>query len=408
MALNYVWLGLILIGFITACVQYAYMGNTEVFASMTQSIFDMSKTSVDVSIYLIGVMTFWLGIMKVGEKGGAIQWISKLISPILHPFFPEIPKNHPAMGSMIMNMSANMLGLDNAATPLGLKAMKELQDINPEKERASNAQIMFLVLNASGLTIIPVSILALRASMGAQDPSDVFLPILIATFCSTLAGLLITSVIQKIPLFRSTMLIPVAVLTLLLSTLYASISYLGIKTITYYSSSFGNLLILLFIIFFLVLSLKNKLNTYQDFIEGAKEGFQQSVGVIPYLVAMLVAIGLFRASGAMNLMLSAIQILFNGISPDILSALPTALMKPLSGSGARGMMVDAMNTYGADSFTGRLACVFQGSTETTFYVLSVYFGYIQIKNTRYALWCGLFSDLIGFITAILVSLYFFS
>ncbi len=408
MALNYIWLLLIFIGFLTACIQWISGSNSDIFSSVVQSIFDMSKTSVDISIYLVGVMTFWLGIMKVGEKGGAISIISKLISPILQPFFPEIPKNHPAMGSMIMNISANMLGLDNAATPLGLKAMKELQDINPEKERANNAQIMFLVLNASGLTIIPVSILALRGSMGAQNPSDVFLPILLATACSTLASVALTSLIQKINIWKKEMIAPVLVLSFLLAIVYALLVQFGIKQIAAHSSSVGNLIILLFILFFLLLSFKNKLNTYNDFVEGAKEGFSQAIGIIPYLVAMLVAVGIFRASGALDYLLIAFQKIFYFISPEITQALPTAFMKPLSGSGARGMMVDAMTTYGADSFTGRLACIFQGSTETTFYVLSVYFGFIQVKNTRYALWCGLFADLIGFLAAIAIALYFFN
>ncbi len=382
------------------------MGDTEVFGLMVQSTFDMSKTSVDISIYLIGVITLWQGIMKVGEQGGAVSVLTRAVSPFFTRLFPGIPKDHPAIGSMMMNFSANMLGLDNAATPLGLKAMQELQDSNTEKDQASDAMIMFIVLNTSGLTIVPISVMALRAANGAANPSDVFLPILLATYFATLAGLIFVCIRQRIKLFQPVLLGWIGGITALIGAMLWWFSQMPQDQLASVSSVFGNGIILTIIIAFFLMALRKKLNVYESFIEGAKEGFEVSVKIIPYLVAMLVGIGLFRTSGAMDYMLEAIAMTLQ-LDKGLVDALPTALMKPLSGSGARGMMVDAMEAHGADSFTGRLASVFQGSTETTFYTLAVYFGSVGIRKTRYALGAGLFADLFGILAAILIAHVFF-
>ncbi len=406
MALNYIWIFFICSSLLVGIVQYITGINTEVFTQMVQSTFDMSKTSVDISIYLIGVMTLWLGIMKVGEQGGAIQYLSKIISPILQPFFPNIPNGHPAMGAMIMNISANMLGLDNAATPMGLKAMDELQKLNTTKETASNEQIMFLVLNTSGLTIIPISIFAICASLGSMNPSGLFLPILITTGISTLAGLLVTSWVQKISFFQKRML-PfifslVAIGLIIFGLFFFNITSDVLKILPV----FGNFLILSIIVTFILISVLKKQNTYAIFIEGAKEGFKSSIQIIPYLVAMLVAIGLFRSSGFLDYLIAMLKNIFDffPIREGVFEALPTALLKPLSGSGARGMMIETMKTYGVDSFAGKLSAIFQGSTETTLYVLSVYFGYVKITKIRHALFCGLLADFVGISAAIIVAL----
>lgn len=410
MALNYIWIAFFLLSFIFALIRLIFLGDTDVFPALMSSTFEMAETSVKVSIYLIGVMTLWLGIMKIGERGGAVKGIAYLFNPLFSRLFPEIPKNHPAVGSMIMNISANMLGLDNAATPLGLKAMNELQEINPKKDTATNAQIMFLVLNTSGLTIIPVSILAFRASYGAANPADVFLPILLATFCSTLAGLIAVSVVQKINLFNKIVMLYIGGAVVFISSLIWLFSSMDQSRISSISGTAGNLILFFIIIAFIVLALRKRINVYESFIEGAKDGFGVAIKIIPFLVAMLVGIGVFRASGAMDFVIGGIShaIAFFGLNTDFVPALPTAFMKPLSGSGARGMMLEAMSSYGADSFVGRLSCVFQGSTETTFYTLAVYYGAVNISRTRHTLGCALIADAAGIIAAIFIAYLFFS
>jgi spore maturation protein SpmA len=409
MALNYIWIAFFLIAFIIALFRLIFLGDAEIFPQLVEVTFERAKASVDISIYLIGVMTLWLGIMRIGEKGGAIRILSRLFGPLFSKLFPELPDKHPAVGSMIMNISANMLGLDNAATPLGLKAMTDLQEVNPSKNKASNAQIMFLVLNTSGLTLIPISIMALRAANGAANPSDVFLPILLATFFSTLAGLIAVSVVQRINLFNKTILAYLGSATALIIGLIIYFSHLSPDVAEKVSKVSGNLIIFSIIIAFLLLAFRKKVNVYEAFIEGAKDGFGVAIKIIPYLVAMLVAIGVFRTSGALDYLTNGIGAFFAflGVNTDFVDALPTAFMKPLSGSGARGMMVDTMIAHGADSFVGRLSGVFQGSTETTFYVLAVYFGAVNIKHTRHTLGCALFADLIGVIAAIFIAYIFF-
>lgn len=420
MVLNYIWIGFFLVAFLVACLrvvgyylQYNHgwfseiafdIADRDVFSAIVDATFELAKTSVDISIYLIGVMTLWLGIMKIGERGGAVQLLSRFTAPFFTRIFPEVPKNHPAMGNMLMNFCANMLGLDNAATPFGLKAMDSLQEINKTPDKASNAQIMFLVLNTSGLTIIPISIMALRAAAGAANPADVFLPLLLATFFSTIAGLIVVSVFQRINLFNWIVLAYVGGLSLFIAGLFALLKQLGQDQITVFSNLIGNFLLFGFIIFFFLLGVRRKINLYESFIEGAKEGFSMAIKIIPYLVAMLVGIGVFRASGAFDFVLGGIAWFFAalGFDTQFVPALPTAMMKPLSGSGARGMMVEAMTNYGADSFVGRLTSVLQGSTETTFYTLAVYYGAVNIRKTRYTLTCGLIADLAGVIAAILI------
>ncbi|GAB4379968.1 MAG: nucleoside recognition domain-containing protein [Salibacteraceae bacterium] len=406
MAFAYIWAAFILVAVAMACWQLAVGGDHEVFGALVQSTFDMASTSVEIAIYLVGVIVLWQGIMAVGERGGAVGHLTRIVSPFFVKLFPDVPKNHPALGAILMNFSANMLGLDNAATPLGIKAMEELQEINKDKQTASNAMIMFIVLNTSGLTIVPVSVMALRAANGAANPSDVFMPILLTTYFATLAGLVAVAVKQRINLFQPVIVTTIGAFTAAIIALLIWFRSLPPDEVQSISSAMGNGIILLLISWFVGTALFKKVNVYEAFIEGAKSGFNTAVGIIPYLVAILVAIGMFRASGAMDVLLSSISSLL-GLSPEVANALPTALMKPLSGSGARGMMVEAMVTHGADSFTGRLASVFQGSTETTFYTIAVYFGAVQIKRIRYTLWAGLFADLCGIVAAIIIASVFF-
>lgn len=385
------------------------MGDMEIFPALTQATFDNAKLGFEISLWLTGVMSLWLGIMKIGEKGGMVAILAKITSPLFSRLFPEVPKNHPAMGAMLMNISANMLGLDNAATPLGLKAMHSLQELNPVKDTASNAQIMFLVLNTSGLTIIPISIMVYRSQLGAADPSDVFIPILLTTFFSTLSGLIAVSLVQRINLFHKNVLFSLGLLSLVIASIIWFFSSLSQSEIGPISSNIANFILFSIIIAFIVLAVRKKVNVYDSFVEGAKEGFSYAVMIIPYLIAILVAVGVFRASGAMMVLKDGLEavVAFAGLNTDFVPSIPTALMKPLSGSGARGMMVDAMEVHGADSFVGRLVSVMQGSTETTFYVLAVYFGSVNIRNSRYALTCGLIADAVGIIAAILISYMFF-
>ena len=409
MALNYVWVAFFLITFAVALVKLIFFGDTEIFQQIVNSIFDSAKTGAEISLGLIGMMSFALGIMKIGEKGGMINIFAKIVGPFFHKLFPEIPRNHPALGSILMNFSANALGLDNAATPLGLKAMKELQELNPNKETATNAQIMFIVLNASSLTLLPISIMAYRKEAGAPDPSDVFLPILIATFFSTIVALILVAIYQKINLFNKVVLGYLGVMALFIGGLLYYFSGLQQAEIEIFSKVFGNVILFSLFTSFIGLALFRKVNVYDSFIEGAKEGFEVSVKIIPYLVAMLVGIAVFRASGTMDYMVAGIAkgISLCGLDTSFVDALPVAFMKPLSGSGARGLMVDLMNAKGPMDFAARVACVIQGSTETTFYVLAVYFGAVGIKRTRHALPCALLAELAGIIAAIIISYIFF-
>nr|WP_288811839.1 spore maturation protein [uncultured Sphingobacterium sp.] len=409
MALNYVWVAFFLITFAVALVKLIFFGDTEIFQQIVNSIFDSAKNGAEISLGLIGMMSFALGIMKIGEKGGMINIFAKIVGPFFHKLFPEIPKNHPALGSILMNFSANALGLDNAATPLGLKAMKELQELNPNKETATNAQIMFIVLNASSLTLLPISIMAYRKEAGAPDPSDVFLPILIATFFSTLVALILVALYQKINLFNRVILGYLGAMGLFIGGLLYYFSGLQQAEIEIFSKVFGNVILFSLFTSFIGLALFRKVNVYDSFIEGAKEGFEVSVKIIPYLVAMLVGIAVFRASGTMDYLVAGISkgIALCGLDTSFVDALPVAFMKPLSGSGARGLMVDLMNAKGPMDFAARVACVIQGSTETTFYVLAVYFGAVGIKRTRHALPCALLAELAGVIAAIIISYIFF-
>lgn len=409
MILNYIWIGFILIAFVLALFQFIVGGNTQIFTEIMHAAFGAAKNGFEISLGLTGVLSLWLGIMKIGEKGGVIAVFSRIVAPFFTKILPDIPKDHPALGSIFMNVSANMLGLDNAATPMGLKAMKELQEINPQKDTASNPMIMFLVLNTAGLCLIPISIMVYRAQLGAVNPADVFLPIVIATFVAALTGLITVSIYQKINLFQRTILFTLLGLTGFIGLLIYLLSGLSKEQISDYSSLTANFLLISIIVSFVLMAVRKKVNVYDSFIEGAKEGFQVAIGIIPYLIAILVAIAMFRASGAMTYLIEGIAFLVAavGLNADFVDALPTAFMKPLSGSGARGMMVDAMKTHGADSFIGRLVSVIQGSTDTTFYILAVYFGSVNIKNTRYALAAGLIADLAGIVTAILLGYLFF-
>lgn len=409
MALNYIWLAFFFIAFVIAVIRLLFFGDTDVFPAIMNSTFETSKTAFEISLGLTGVLSLWLGVMKVGEKGGVVNALSRLLSPVFCKLFPEIPKGHPVTGNIFMNIAANMLGLDNAATPLGLKAMEGMQELNPKKDTASNAQIMFLVLNTSGLTIIPVSIMVYRAQQGAAMPTDVFVPILLATFFSTLAGIVITCLYQRINLFNHTLLLTLGGMALAVAGIIWGFSQLDSTMMNLVGTNVANVLLLLIIILFMCAGVRKHVNVYDAFIEGAKDGFQTAVRIIPYLVAMLVGIGVFRASGAMDWLVDGFTWLVKAIGFDAewVGALPTALMKPLSGSGARGMMVDAMTTYGADSFVGRLSCIFQGSTDTTFYILAVYFGSVGIRHTRHAVTCGLLADLAGIIAAIGICYLFF-
>lgn len=410
MVLNYIWIAFFLTAFIVAVVRLIFLGDTEVFPAIINSTFDSSKTAFEISLGLTGVLSLWMGIMRIGEQGGVIGVFSRLLSPLFTKLFPEIPKGHPVTGSIFMNLAANMLGLDNAATPLGLKAMEGLQELNPKKDTASNPMIMFLVLNTSGLTLIPISIMVYRAQLGAAQPTDVFVPILLATFFSTLAGIIAVSLYQRINLLNRTILLFLGGTSLVIAGIIYFFSMLSRQQIDIYSTTTANVFLFVIIIGFIVAGMRKKISVYDAFVEGAKEGFTTAVRIIPYLVAILVAIGVFRASGCMDYLIEGIANLVSlcGINSDFVGALPTALMKPLSGSGARGLMVDAMNTYGADSFVGRLSCIFQGSTDTTFYILAVYFGSVGVVRTRHAVPCGLLADLAGIIAAILICYLFFN
>ena len=410
MVLNYIWIAFFVIAFIVALVRLIFWGDFEVFPAMMDSTFSSSKTAFEISLGLTGVLSLWLGVMKIGEKGGVVNVLARLLSPLFVRLFPDVPKGHPVTGSIFMNIAANMLGLDNAATPLGLKAMEQLQEINPKKDTASNPMIMFLVLNTSGLTLIPVSILVYRAQMGAAQPTDVFIPILLATFFSTIMGVLITSIYQHINLFNRTIILTLGGACVLVSAVIWGFSRLDGETMNIVSTTVANILLMMIIMAFILAGVFKKVNVYDAFIEGAKDGFTTAIRIIPYLVAILVGIGVLRASGAMDYVIQGIGSLVEacGIDSDFVAALPTAMMKPLSGSGARGMLVDAMTTYGADSFVGRLSCIFQGSTDTTFYILAVYFGSVGIRYTRHAVACGLLADLAGIIAAIFISYLFFA
>ena len=409
MVLNYIWIAFFLIGFVFALGQLIINGDTDIFNRLVSSTFSSAKTGFEISLGLTGVLTLWLGLMRVGEKGGAVTVLSKAIGPLFRRLFPSLPKDSPAYGSMMLNVAANMLGLDNAATPMGLKAMKEMQEANPKKEVASDAQIMFLVLNASGLTIIPVSIMVYRAQLGAANPADIFIPILIATFFSTMAGLISVAIAQKINLLNKVVLAYLCGLTAIIAGLVWYFSTLPEDKITTVSTFAANFTLMVIIISFIVMAMIKRVNVYEAFIEGAKEGFTTAVKIIPFLIAILVGIGIFRASGAMDMLVNGITsiVAWLGFDTRFADALPTAFMKPLSGSGSRGLMIDVMTTHGADSFVGRLACTFQGSTDTTFYILAVYFGSVGIKNSRYAVVCGLIADLVGTIAAIMVAYLFF-
>ncbi|VBB46536.1 Nucleoside recognition domain protein [uncultured Paludibacter sp.] len=409
MALNYIWIAFILIAFVVALVQMIFFGNMSIFNDILQSIFGSAKTGFEVSLGLTGILTFWMGILKIAEQGGMMKTLSRMVAPFFTKIYPEIPKDHPALSSIFLNMSANLLGLDNAATPMGLQAMQQMQELNPKKDTASNPMIMFLVLNTAGLILVPMTVMMYRAQFGAVNPADVFLPIIVATLCAWLTGLILVAAIQKINLFNRVVLSVLAVLVGFIIALVYFFSRLPQEKITQYSSFAAAFLILSIILIFVITAVRKKINVYNSFIEGAKEGFQVAVGIIPYLVAILVAIGMFRASGAMDLLVNGIRYLvaLTGANTDFVDALPTAFMKPLSGSGARGMMIETMKTYGADSFVGRLSCLIQGSTDTTFYILAVYFGSVKITNTRYAVVAGLIADFVGIIAAILLGYLFF-
>lgn len=409
MALNYVWISFFLIAFAVALFKLIFLGDIEIFQRIISGTFDSAKVAAEISLGLIGLMAFWLGIMKIGEKGGMIQVFAKAVGPFFNKLFPEIPKNHPAFGSILMNFSANMLGLDNAATTLGLKAMKELQELNPNKDTATNAQIMFLVLNASSLTLIPISIMAYRKEAGAADPSDIFIPILIATFFSTIVGLITVAIYQRINLFNRVVIAYLGGISLFIGGLLLYFNTLPQEEIGVISKVGGNFVLFAIIVSFIALAMFKRVNVYENFIEGAKEGFDVAVKIIPYLVGILVAVGVFREAGVMDYLVKGVSsiVAWFGADTSFVEALPIAFMKPLSGSGARGLMVDLMNAKGADDFAARVACVIQGSTETTFYVLAVYFGSVAIKRTRHALPCALLAELAGVIAAIIVAYIFF-
>ena len=409
MVLNWIWIAFFIVAFVIALVKLIFWGDFEVFPEMMNSTFSSSKTAFEISLGLTGVLSLWLGIMKIGEKGGIVNILARILSPVFTKLFPDIPKGHPVTGSIFMNIAANMLGLDNAATPLGLKAMEQLQELNPKKDTATNPMIMFLVLNTSGLTLIPISIMVYRAQLGAAQPTDIFIPILLATFFSTLAGIIITSLYQRINLLNRTMLLTLGGVCAIVAAIIWGFGQMDSILMNKVSTSSANIMLMLIIIAFILAGIRKKVNVYEAFIEGAKQGFETAVRIIPYLVAILVAIGVFRASGAMDMLIDGIKygVEACGGNSDFVGALPTALMKPLSGSGARGMMVDAMTTYGADSFIGRLSCIFQGSTDTTFYILAVYFGSVGIRKTRHAVACGLLADLAGIIAAIAIAYLFF-
>lgn len=410
MVLNYIWIAFFVIAFFFGLVELCFMGNTEVFTNMVQATFDSSKTAFETALGLTGVLALWLGIMKIGERAGAVNVLARVLSPVFTKLFPDIPKNHPVMGSIFMNIASNMLGLDNAATPTGLKAMQQMQELNTRKDTATNPMIMFLVLNTSGLTIIPTTILAFRAAKGAAMPTDVFIPILIATTVATLAGIIITALWQKINLFQPLLLLTLGGLIASVGVIVWGFGQMDKDTMALVTNVTANVILLGIIVTFIAMGAFKKINVYDAFIEGAKDGFHTAVRIIPYLVAILVAVAVFRASGAMDMLVEGIAwcVRACGLDDQFVGALPTAFMKPLSGSGARGLMLEAMDNYGADSFIGRLSCIFQGSTDTTFYVLAVYFGSISVKNTRHAVSCGLLADLAGVIAAIAIAYVFFA
>ena len=409
MVLNYIWIAFFLIAFVIAVVRLVFFGDVEVFPNIMNSTFETAKQGFEISLGLTGVLSLWMGVMKIGEKGGVVNVLARFLSPLFTRLFPDIPKNHPVYGNIFMNIAANMLGLDNAATPLGLKAMEGMQELNAKKDTATNPMIMFLVLNTSGLTLIPVSIMTYRFQCGAAQPTDIFVPILIATFIATIAGIIITALYQHINLLNRTLLLTLGGAIALIAALIGVFMQMKPEQMNAISGTAANVLLFTVIITFIVAGMRKRINVYDAFIEGAKEGFSTAVRIIPYLIAILVAIGVFRASGAMDWLIGGIRwcVELTGANADWVGALPTAIMKPLSGSGARGMMVDAMNTYGADSFIGRLSCIFQGSTDTTFYILAVYFGSIGVSRTRHAVVCGLLADLAGVVAAIGVCYLFF-
>ena len=409
MSLNYIWIAFFLIAAAVATVKLIFFGDVEVFPAIMNATMDSAKTGFEISLGLTAVLSLWMGIMKIGEQGGMVERLARWLSPLFRRLFPDIPEGHPVVGHIFMNLSANVLGLDNAATPLGLKAMEGLQELNPRKDTASNPMIMFLVMNTAGLTIVPVSILAYRAQMGAAQPTDIFVPILLATLISMVIGVAITGAIQRISLWNRPVLITLALFSFIVAGMAWASQALSREAMGIFSGNVANIILFGIIVTFLLAGVRNKINVYNAFIEGAKGGFSTAVGIIPYLIAILVGIGVFRASGAMDWLLDGIGWVVEacGGNADITGALPTALMKPLSGRGARGMMIECMQTYGPDSFAGRLSCIFQGSTDTTFYILAVYFGSVGIRNTRYALPCGLAADLASMIAAIIVASLFF-
>lgn len=409
MVLNYIWIAFFLVAFAVALVRLVFLGDTEVFPAIMNSTFSSAASAFEISIGLTGVLSLWLGIMRIGEKGGVVNVVARWLAPVFSKIFPDIPKGHPVTGTIFMNFAANMLGLDNAATPMGLKAMEQLQELNTEKDTATNPMIMFLVLNTSGLTLVPISVMVYRAQLGAAQPTDVFVPILLATFFSTVVGLIVTCLYQRINLFNRTLMLFLGALCTLVALIIWGFSAMPREQMDVVSSTFANVFLCGIIACFIIAGMRKKINVYETFIEGAKEGFQTAVRIIPYLVAILVAIGVFRASGAMDFLIDGIAwcVALVGGDTEFVGALPTALMKPLSGSGARGLMVDAMTTYGADSFVGRLACLFQGATDTTFYILAVYFGSVGIRKTRHAVTCGLLADLAGIVSAIFICYLFF-
>ena len=409
MVLNYIWIAFFLIAFVVATGRLLIGGDTTVFTNIINSTFEAAKTGFEISIGLTGILSLWLGIMKIGEKGGVIQAFARWAAPVFSKLFPEIPKDHPVTGSIFMNLSANLLGLDNAATPMGLKAMQQLQDLNPEKERASNSMVMFLCINASGLTLIPITIMMYRAQLGAASPSDVFLPIMLTTFTSTLVAILAVCLKQGISILQRNLLLFWGGMGLLIGGLIVLFHSMEQEQVSLYSTLFANTLLFAIMCGFLWSGVRKRINVYDAFIEGAKEGFQTAITIIPYLVAILVGIGVFRASGAMDFLIEGVRmgVAAVGLNTDFVEALPTMLMKPLSGSGSRGMMLDAMNTYGADSFVGRLASIVQGSCDTTFYVVALYYGSVGVRNTRYTVQCALLADLAGAIVAIAMAYLFF-
>lgn len=409
MVLNYIWIFFFVVAFVVALIKLIFFQDYQIFSMLVQSTFDSAKIGFEISLGLTGVLTLWMGIMKIGENGGIVRVISRVIGPFFQKLFPELGKDHPAYGSITLNIAANMLNLDNAATPMGLKAMKEMQESNPNKKTASNAQIMFMVLNTSGLTIIPVSIMVYRAQYGAVNPTDVFVPLMIATFFSTLAGIISVSIAQKINLFNRTVLAWLGGMTAFIVGIIWYFSTLSREMVEVVSNVSSGIIIFSVIVGFILMAWRKKVNVYDSFIDGAKDGFKIAVKIIPYLVAILVAVGVFRTSGAMDYLTGAIKwvVAAMGVNTDFVDALPVAIMKPLSGSGARGLMFDSFNTFGVDSFAGKLAATFQGSTDTTFYVLAVYFGSVGIKRTRHALTCGLIADFVGIVAAILVAYLFF-